>query len=87
MIDTPTFQKHTIAELEQMTEAELEGIIMGNNSSDNARLVLGRLLCDGTSDKIAKNESKGLNWIKELVKKNNIAALEYKTYWDIRFSR
>ena len=70
-----------------MTEAELEGIIMQKDSSDDARYVLGKLLCDGSSEKIQKNENKGLNWLKEAVKKNHIGALEYRTYWDIRFAR
>lgn len=70
-----------------MTEQELEGLIMGKESSDNARFILGKLLIEGSSDKIAKNESKGLNWLKEAVKKNHMDALEYKTYWEIRFSR
>ena len=34
-----------------------------------------------------KNENKGLNYLKEALKAGNIDALEYKTYWDIRFDR
>ena len=52
-----------------------------------ARFVLGKLLIDGTSDSVPKNEQKGLNWIKEAMKGGHIPALEYKTYWDIRFDR
>ena len=77
------------AELEEKTEAELEAIIMAKNNSqsDDARYVLGKLMLEGFSDKVKKNENKGLNWLKEAVKKNHMAALEYKTYWDIRFDR
>jgi len=44
-------------------------------------------MVEGTSDKVPKNENKGLNWIKEAAKHGNVPALEYKTYWDIRFDR
>ncbi len=40
---------------------------------------------EGSSDKIPKNEKKGINWIKEAIKNNSIAAIEYKAYYDIRF--
>lgn len=30
---------------------------------------------------------KGLNFLKDAVKAGNIPALEYKTYWDIRFDK
>ena len=58
-----------------------------SDSSDEARYVLGRLMLEGTSDKIPKNENKGLNWLKEAAKKGSLPAIEYKTYWDIRFDR
>jgi hypothetical protein len=44
-------------------------------------------MLEGTSDLIPKNENKGLNWIKEAVKRNHLPSLEFKTYWDIRFDR
>jgi len=44
-------------------------------------------MIEGTSSKVAKNENKGLNWLKEAVKNGHIPSLEYKTYWDIRFDR
>jgi len=36
---------------------------------------------------VPQNENKGLNWIKDAAKKGNQEAIEYKTYWDIRFDR
>jgi TPR repeat protein len=44
-------------------------------------------MIEGTSDKVQHNENKGLNWLKEAVKKGHILSIEYKTYWDIRFER
>jgi len=32
-------------------------------------------------------KNKGLNWLKEAVKKGHSLSIEYKTYWDIRFER
>ena len=69
-----------------MSEAELENIIATTNS-DDARCVLGILLIEGTSDKVKKNEKKGVNWIKEAIKNGHLGALEYKTYYDIRFDK
>ena len=66
-----------------MGEAELESLIgEGNN---DARFVLGKLLVDNTSHLINRNIVKGMNWVKEAVKKGSIEALEYKTYLDIKF--
>lgn len=67
-----------------MTEGELEAIISGNNS-DDARYILGRLLLEGTSDKIKRNEAKGQNWIKEAVKNGHLDALEYRTMYEVRY--
>lgn len=53
--------------------------------SDDARYILGRLLIEGSSDKVKKNEVKGINWLKEAIKNNHMLALEYKTYHEIRF--
>ncbi len=72
--------------MEDLTEGELESLVTSNNS-DDARFVLGRLLLEGSSDKIKKNEKKGINWIKEAIKNNHLEALEYKTYFDIRFDK
>lgn len=71
-----------INQLEEMTEAELEQEISTNNNN-LARLTLGRLLIEGMSEKIPRNELKGENWVKELVKKNYLPAVEYSTYRDI----
>ena len=49
--------------------------------------MLGRLLVDGTSDKIKKNQTKGINWLKEAIANNHLDALEFKTYFDIRFDK
>lgn len=73
-------------ELEDLTEAELEAQILEQNNND-ARYMLGRLLLEGSSDKIKKNEKKGLNWIKDAIKAGSMEALEYKTYYDIRFDK
>ena len=71
-----------------MTEAELEGEIANDPAkADDARYMLGRLLLEGSSKKIPKNDTKGINWIKAASKNGHILALEYKTYNDIRFSR
>jgi len=40
---------------------------------------------EGSSEKIKKNEKKGVNWIKEAIKNGHMLALEYKTYYEIRF--
>lgn len=78
----------SIKELEDLSEAELEALIMDkNNSNNDARYVLGRLMIDGSSEKVAHNETKGLNWLKEASKKGSWEAIEYKTYWDIRFDK
>lgn len=69
-----------------MTEAELEHLISSSNS-DDARFVLGKLLVEGSSDKIKRNEKKGVNWIKDAIKNGQVGALEYKAYYDIRFDK
>lgn len=60
---------------------------MNKLGTDDARYVLGKLMIEGSSDKVSKNENKGLNWLKEAVKKGHAPSIEYKTYWDIRFDR
>ena len=57
----------------------------GNNAND-ARLVLGRQLIEGTG-KFPKNVKKGFNWIKEAGKNGHIGALEYRVYHEIRFDK
>lgn len=59
----------------------------GHANANEARLVLGRLLIEGTSDKIPKNEKKGVNWVKEAAKNNHLGALEYRTYYEIRYDK
>ena len=78
--------KYAIGDLENLSEAELEHLISSTNS-DDARLVLGRLHLEGVSDKVSKNEKKGLSWIKEAAKNGHLGALEYKIYWEVRFER
>lgn len=71
-----------------MSEKELEGIILGKEKNmDDARYILGKLMIEGTSETVPQNENKGLNWLKEASKNGHLGALEYKTYWDIRFDR
>lgn len=74
-----------------MSESDLEKHILSRgtdfDAAHEARYVLGKLMIEGTSDQVPKNESKGLNWMKEAMKGGHIPALEYKTYWDIRFDR
>jgi len=81
----------TPAMLEIMTEKELESIINteGNNQLGNdARYCLGKNCIEGSfPDKVPRNESKGLNWIKEALTNGHLPALEYKTYFDIRFDK
>ena len=76
-----------MSSLEEMTESELEGLILASDSNNDARFVLGKLMVEGSSDKVAQNENKGLNWIKEASKKGSAEAKEFKTYWEIRFDR
>ena len=72
--------------MENLSEAELENIIATKNS-DDARYVLGKLLLEGTNDNIKKNEKKGVNWIKEAIANGHLDALEFKTYYDIRYDK
>ena len=80
-----TQQTNTIPQLEDMTEAELESLAIKNKGVNIERFVLGKLHVEGSSDKIPYNEVKGLNMIKESVGSGCIPALEYKTYWDIKY--
>ncbi len=75
-----------MSELENMSEQELENIITDKNSNE-ARYVLGKMLMEGSGEKIKKNEKKGINWIKEAIKNGHTGALEYKTYYEIRFDK
>ena len=78
----------TKSELENLNEAELEAVILNAGSNaDEARLALGRLLIEGTSSKISKNEKKGYNWVKEAAKNNHMGAIEYRTYYEIRYDK
>lgn len=74
-------------QMEEMTEAELESLILAKDSNNDARFMLGKLMIEGSNEKVPQNENKGLNWIKEASKKGSAEAKEYKTYWDIRFDR
>ena len=79
--------QNTAFEYERMTEKELEVVIQKNKNANDARFILGKLMVEGISDKVQRNENKGLNWIKESCKAGYLPAIEYKTYWDIRFDR
>ena len=41
-----------------MSEADLEAFILSKNGTDDARYVLGKLMLEGTSDLVPKNENK-----------------------------
>jgi TPR repeat protein len=74
-----------------MSEAELEAIILKEKEgqlSDDARYMLGKNLIEGCfPEKVKRNEKKRLNWIKQAVEHGHLPALEYKTYFDIRFEK
>jgi hypothetical protein len=56
-----------------MSEAELESLILDKeNPNNDARYILGKLMIEGSSDKVSYNETKGLNWIKDAIKKGSI---------------
>ena len=75
--------------LDELTEAELEAVIANQPAkADEARFVLGRLQIEGLSpEKVPVNDTKGINWVKTAAKNGHLGALEYKTYYDIRFAR
>ena len=72
-----------------MTEAELESLILNEpKKADNARYILGKLMIEGNyTERVQFNSGKGLNWLKTAASNGHIDALEYKTYYDIRFDR
>ena len=74
-----------------MNEADLEALILKEKNSqvaNDARYMLGKNMIEGGfPDRVARNEKKGLNWIKEAEKQGHLPALEYKTYYDIRFEK
>lgn len=80
-------KSYSLFELEDLSEKELEGLIEGKIQENDAKYVLGKLLIEGVSDKVPHNEKKGLNWIKEAIKKDHMPSFEYKTYYDIRFEK
>ena len=79
--------KPTIYQLEDMTEKELEAIITGPDSTNDARYVLGKMMCEGGHPNVTHNQNKGMNYLKEAARDGHFVASEYKTYWDIRFDR
>lgn len=82
---------HTLAQLEIMSEVDLEALILKEVNtplSDDARYMLGKNQIEGSfPELVPRNEKKGLNWIKEAEKHGHLPALEYKTYYDIRFEK
>ena len=76
-------------EYEWKTEAELEQIIASDPAkADDARYILGKLQIEGTfPDNVPQNEKKGLTWLKTAAEDGHLQALEYVTYYDIRFSK
>lgn len=83
--------QHSLAQLEIKTEAELESIILsaGNSKLGNdTRYILGKNQIEGSfPEKVPRNEKKGISWIREAVNNDHIQALEFKTYYDIRFEK
>lgn len=81
----------SLAQLEIMTEAELESIILSEGTSKlgvDARYILGKNYIEGSfPEKVPRNEKKGISWIREAVNNDHILALEFKTYYDIRFEK
>lgn len=82
---------YTHAQLEIMTEAELEAIIAKDNDSadaNEARYMLGKNMIEGSfPDRVPRNQFKGAQWVDDAARRGSFAALEYKTYFDIRFGR
>lgn len=68
------------------TETELEELITAE-SSDDIKYILGRHLVDGHSDKIPKNESKGLNWIREAANNSHYLSQEFVCYHEVKFEK
>jgi TPR repeat protein len=81
----------TLAQLEIMSEADLEALIAKEKDSklaNDARYMLGKNQIEGSfPDKVPRNEKKGINWIKEVEKHGHLPAIEFKTYYDIRFEK
>lgn len=84
-------ERPSLAQLETMSEADLEAIILNEKTTqlaNDARYTLGKNCIEGSfPDKVPRNERKGIQWIKEAVKQDHLPALEYKTYYDIRFEK
>lgn len=81
----------TLAQLEIMNEEDLETLIRNEKTSkvaDDARYILGKNLIEGCfPETVPRNEKKGINWVNEAVTNGHLPALEYKTYFDIRFKQ
>ena len=62
---------YTLAQLEIMTEAALECIILTEGTSKlgvDARYILGKNYIEGSlPDKVPRNEKKGISWMREAV--------------------
>ena len=68
-----------------MTQSQLEGLAYDKKPDTYAQFLLGKHMIEGGNPRIAKNETRGLNLVKDAAKAGNIDAVEYKTYYDIRF--
>ena len=44
-------------------------------------------MCDGTNPDVKQNEKRGLQLLREAINNGYLGALEYKTYYDIRFDK
>ena len=66
------------------TEKEIEALAMDPNDKD-AKFILGILAHEGSHpDIVAKNEKKGLNWLKEAAEKGQLDAQEFMAFYDIK---
>ena len=76
--------KSQYEELFGLTEAELETQTEKNIA---AQYALGVLSIEGTSQKVAKNKTKGVNYLREAAKAGHIDSKEYLAFYDIKFEK
>ena len=74
-------------DLLEMTEADLEKVVE-DEKSNNAKYVLGIKAVEGfDTEKVKKNETRGINWLREAASNDHIDSQEYLAYYDIRFEK
>ena len=47
---------------------------MSPKGNNDARFVLGKMMCEGNHPNVSHNENKGLNWLKEASKAGHYGA-------------